>query len=53
MFALIVDNFALKCIDADNALHLIKALKDKHEDVELNWQGNKLCDINLQWDYVK
>ena len=53
MFALVVDDFALKYIGKDNALHLIKALQDKYEDVEVNWDGTKLCGINLQWDYVK
>ena len=53
MFALVVDDFALKYISQDNALHLMQDLKDKYEDVEVNWDGNKLCGINLQWDYVK
>ena len=48
MFALVVDDFALKYIGKDNALHLIQALKDKYEDVEVNWDRNKLCAINSQ-----
>ena len=36
VFALVVDDFALKYIGDDNASHLINALKDKYEDVEVN-----------------
>ena len=53
MFALAVDDFALKYISKDNALYLIQALQDKYEDIEVNCDGYKLCGINLQWDYVK
>jgi len=53
IFALIVDDFALKYIGTDNALHLINTLKDKYEDVEVNWKGDKLCGIDLLWDYTK
>ena len=48
-----VDDFTLKYIRDNNALHLINALKDKYEDVEVNWAGNKFYGINLQWDYTK
>jgi len=48
-----VDNFALKYIGTDNALHLINALKDKYKDIKINWKGDKLCGIDLLWDYTK
>ena len=47
MFTLIVDNFGIKYIGKDNTKYLIKALKDKYKDVEVNWEGDKLCGINL------
>ena len=30
----------------------MQVLKDKYE-VELIWEGKKLCGINLEWDYNK
>ena len=46
-----MDDFGVKYIGKDNANHLIKALKDKYEDVEVNWEGDKLCGITLRWNY--
>ena len=51
IFTLVVDDFGVKYIGKDNANHLIKALKDKYEDVEVNWEGDKLCGITLRWNY--
>ena len=36
IFTLIVDDFGVKYIGKENALHLISALKDKYKDVEVN-----------------
>ena len=51
IFGLIVDDFAVKYTNKENAQHLVNALKDKYEDVEVNWDGDKLCGINLKWNY--
>ena len=48
-----MDDFGIKYIGKENALHLISALKDKYEDVEVNWDGDRLCGINLRWNYDK
>ena len=53
MFDLVVDEFEVKCLRKINAEHLVKALKDNYEDVEVNWEGKKLCGINLKWDCTK
>ena len=50
MFVLIVDDFGIKYIGKENALHFINAVRDKY-NVEVNWEGNKLCGINLHWNY--
>ena len=36
IFTLVVDDFGVKYIGKENALHLISALKDKYKDVEVN-----------------
>ena len=51
IFGSIVDDFAVKHTDRSQAEHLIQALKDKHEDIEVNWEGNELCGINLKWNF--
>ena len=50
MLNLVVNDFRVKHIIKSNAKHLIQALKDKHEDKEVNWEGSKLCGIDLKWD---
>lgn len=50
IFGLIVDDFAVKYTSRAQAEHLVQALKDKDEDVDINWDGNKLCGINLKWN---
>ena len=39
--------FAL-CVDDDDALHLINAVKDKYE-VIIDWEGKLYCGLNLDW----
>ena len=48
ILTLVVDDFGMKYIGKDNALYLINTLKYKHEDVEVNWEGDKLCGITLR-----
>ena len=47
IFTLEVDNFRVKYLGKENTLYLINALKDKYKDVEVNWNGDKLCGISL------
>ena len=51
-FALGVDCFGVKHLRKSNYDYLTQALKDKHE-VELNWEGKKLCGIKLKYNYTK
>ena len=51
MFGLIVDDFAVKCIGKENSRHLVNALKDKHEDEDVNLEGDELCGINQKWNH--
>ena len=37
----------------NNTDYLSKGLKEKYEDTEVNWEGDKLCKINLKLDYNK
>ena len=36
-FALVADDFGVKCFTNESAEHLIAALKEKHKDMEVNW----------------
>ena len=53
MLTLVVNDFRVKKFSNSNAEHLTQALKDKHEGVEANWEGIKLCGINLKLDCTK
>ena len=48
MFSLVVDNFGVKYFIKNNANRLINALKEKIEDAEVKWEGDKLYGINLK-----
>ena len=49
-FTLVVDDFGVKYIDKTNAMHLIQALEQNYE-VEIDWEGQLYCGINLKWNY--
>ena len=49
-FSLVVDDFGIKCVGKQNALHLINALEDFY-DVEVDWKGSLYCGIALDWHY--
>jgi hypothetical protein len=49
-FTLTVDDFGIKYIGKEHALHLIAALK-KHYEVEIDWEGSLYCGISLDWHY--
>ena len=49
-FTLTVDDFGIKYIGKEHALHLIATLK-KHYEVEIDWEGSLYCGISLDWHY--
>ena len=49
-FTLCVDDFGIKHIGKEHALHLIATLK-KHYDVKIDWEGSLYCGISLDWHY--
>ena len=49
-FTLVVNNFGVKYVGKDNALHLINALKINY-DIETDWKGHLYCGITLDWNY--
>lgn len=49
-FVLVVDDFAVKYInkqDADDLLHILK----QHYDIKVNWDASLFCGITVDWDY--
>ena len=49
-FTLTVDDFGVKYIGRDDAMHLIAALK-QHYELEIDWTGKLYCGITLDWNY--
>ena len=47
------DDFGATRLGKRNTEHLVKALKEKCEDAEANWERSKLCGINLKWDCTR
>ena len=56
-FTLVVDDFGVKYVGRQHALHLITALKTDHKktgdayEVEVDWKGDLFCGITLDWHY--
>ena len=51
-FTLVVDDFGVKYVGEEHALHLLSVLRE-HYEVEVDWEGTKYCGIDLAWDYDK
>jgi hypothetical protein len=51
-FTLVVDNFAIKYTNLDNAKHLIDALK-KDYVITIDWIATKYIGVTIEWDYTK
>ncbi len=51
LFTLVVDNFGVKYVNADNVQHLIASMK-KTYSLTKDWTGDLYCGIKLKWDYV-
>ena len=49
-FSLVVDDFGVKYVGKQSALHLINALKQSYE-IKEDWEGALYCGISLKWNY--
>lgn len=49
-FCLIVDDFGVKYVGKEHALHLQQVLQEKYT-VTTDWTGSKFCGLTLNWDY--
>ena len=49
-FTLVVDNFGVKYIRKEHAMHLISALKQKYE-IKVDWKGSLYCVISINLNY--
>ena len=49
-FTLVVDDFGVKYVEKENAMHLISILKQQYEISE-DWSGTKYIGITFEWDY--
>ena len=50
-FTLVVDDFGIKCEKKQDAQDLINALEEHYKAVSVDWDGELLCGIKLEWDY--
>ena len=50
-FTLVVDDFGVKYVGKEHAMHLISILKQDYEISE-DWSGNKFIGITFDWDYA-
>ena len=51
-FTLVVDNFEVKYVGEEHALHPKKALECDYKGT-INWMGERYIGITLDWDYEK
>ena len=49
-FVLLVDNFDIKYVGKEHALHLLMTLEANYE-ITTDWEGNIFSGIDLTWDY--
>ena len=50
-FTLVVDNFGVKYVGKEHALHLLSILEAKYPAVATDWEGKIYCGITLEWNY--
>ena len=50
-FCLLVDDFGIKYVGEEHALHLKSALL-QHYKIPEDWEGKKFAGIDLEWNYV-
>jgi len=51
-FALTVDDFAVKYVGKEHALHL-KSVLEQHYKITTDWTGTRYIGMTLDWDYEK
>ena len=51
-FTLVVDDFGVKYVGKEHAIHLQKVL-EQHYKVTTDWNGGRYVGIHLLWDYQK
>ena len=49
-FTLVVDDFGIKYVGQEHAMHLISSLKE-HCELSEDWKGTKFIGLTLEWDY--
>ena len=49
-FTLVVDNFGMKYVGKEHALHLLSILKE-HYEISEGWSGLKYIGLTFEWDY--
>jgi hypothetical protein len=49
-FTLVVDDFGIKYVGKEHALHLLDTLRLLYE-VTTNWNGTRYCGLTLHWNY--
>ena len=49
-FVLLVDDFGIKYVGKEYALHLLKNLEANY-NITTHWEGNFFAGIDLTWDY--
>ena len=52
-FTLVVDDFGVKYVGKEHALHLLSILESKYPAVATDWKGKLYCGITLEWKYDK
>jgi hypothetical protein len=49
-FSLVVNNFGVKYVGKENALHLLNTIQ-KHYKCSCDWDGKRYCGLTIKWDY--
>ncbi len=49
-FTLVIDDFGIKYVQKEHALHLLNILKE-HYEIAVDWTGNKFIGLTIDWDY--
>ena len=51
-FTLVVNDFGVKYVGKEHAMHLQNAIKENYE-VKTEWAGKQYIGITLDWDYKR
>ncbi len=49
-FSLVVDDFGLKYIGKENALHLLNTIQ-KYYKCSCDWDSKRYCKFTIKWDH--